>query len=214
MPISIACGTTIPTASNRGKLLLDESSRERFIELTRTKEPKLVFGAHLANWELLLWCCGAYEGEAGIVYRPTNVGPLDRKLLEIRLRSGVSLIAGNAEAFFTAKRMLHGAGVIGMLVDEHFPRGVPVTFFGRECTVNPLLARYARQFDCAIHGGRIVRLPRGKFRLDITDSIVGPRDGSGRLDVAGTMQLVTNVIEGWIREHPEQWLWIQRRWRL
>ncbi|MGB8755261.1 MAG: lipid A biosynthesis lauroyl acyltransferase, partial [Pseudolabrys sp.] len=30
---------------------------------------------------------------------------------------------------------------------------------------------------------------------------------------AGTMQIITSVIEGWIREHPEQWLWMHRRWR-
>jgi len=27
------------------------------------------------------------------------------------------------------------------------------------------------------------------------------------------MQAVTNAIEGWVREHPEQWLWLHRRWR-
>jgi KDO2-lipid IV(A) lauroyltransferase len=31
--------------------------------------------------------------------------------------------------------------------------------------------------------------------------------------VAGTMQVITAVVEGWIREHPEQWLWVHRRWR-
>jgi KDO2-lipid IV(A) lauroyltransferase len=39
------------------------------------------------------------------------------------------------------------------------------------------------------------------------------RDAEGRLDVQGTMQAITSVIEGWVREHPEQWLWVHRRWR-
>ena len=44
---------------------------------------------------------------------------------------------------------------------------------------------------------------------------VGPglRDESGKIDVERTMQAITDVIEGWVREHPEQWLWVHRRWR-
>jgi len=31
--------------------------------------------------------------------------------------------------------------------------------------------------------------------------------------VRGTMQAITDVVEEWVREHPEQWLWVHRRWR-
>jgi Kdo2-lipid IVA lauroyltransferase/acyltransferase len=47
----------------------------------------------------------------------------------------------------------------------------------------------------------------------MTDSIDAPRDADGRIDIKSTMQTITTVIEGWVREHPEQWLWLHRRWR-
>ena len=101
-----------------------------------------------------------------------------------------------------------------MLVDQHYVRGVDVTFFGRTCKANPLLAQLARLVDCPIHGARMVRLPdRDRFRIDLTEAIAPARDTEGRVDVAGTMQIVTSVVEGWVREHPEQWLWLHRRWR-
>jgi KDO2-lipid IV(A) lauroyltransferase len=47
----------------------------------------------------------------------------------------------------------------------------------------------------------------------LTEEIRPVRDADGKIDIAGTMQVVTSVIEGWIREYPEQWLWLHRRWR-
>jgi Kdo2-lipid IVA lauroyltransferase/acyltransferase len=40
-----------------------------------------------------------------------------------------------------------------------------------------------------------------------------PHDAAGRIDIAATTQLITSVVEGWIRQYPEQWLWFHRRWR-
>ena len=89
-----------------------------------------------------------------------------------------------------------------------------VTFFGRRTMANPLLARLAHHFDCPIHGTRIVRLPRQPIsRGEMTEEIAPARDAEGKIDIAGTMQIIMAVIEGWIREHPEQWLWLHRRWR-
>ncbi|MGA3140844.1 MAG: lipid A biosynthesis lauroyl acyltransferase, partial [Xanthobacteraceae bacterium] len=39
------------------------------------------------------------------------------------------------------------------------------------------------------------------------------RDAEGRIDIRGTMQAITSVVEAWVREYPAQWLWLHRRWR-
>jgi Kdo2-lipid IVA lauroyltransferase/acyltransferase len=111
-------------------------------------------------------------------------------------------------------RLLQSGVHVGMLVDQHYTKGVEVTFFGRRCLANPLIALLARQTGCPIHGVRIVRLAdRHRFWGEVTDPIEPPRDADGRIDIKGTMQAITTVIEGWVREHPEQWLWLHRRWR-
>ena len=100
-----------------------------------------------------------------------------------------------------------------MLIDQYYVQGVDVTFFGRRTKANPMLARLARHVECPIHGARMIRMPDHTFRAEITDAIEPTRDSQGRIDVQGTMQIVTNVVEDWVREHPEQWLWLHRRWR-
>jgi KDO2-lipid IV(A) lauroyltransferase len=100
-----------------------------------------------------------------------------------------------------------------MLVDQYYSRGVDVTFFGRRTKANPLLARLARHFDCPFYGLRVVRLPNHRFRAELTEQVQPVRDADGKVDIAGTTQAIMSVIEGWIREYPEQWLWLHRRWR-
>jgi Kdo2-lipid IVA lauroyltransferase/acyltransferase len=102
---------------------------------------------------------------------------------------------------------------VGMLVDQHYSKGVDITFFGRPAKANPLLARLARQIECPIHGVRIVRLPNQRFHAELTEEIEPVRDATGAIDVQGTTQKINSIIEGWVREHPSQWLWLHRRWR-
>jgi len=64
-----------------------------------------------------------------------------------------------------------------------------------------------------VHGVRVIRLPGQRFRLELTPPLELPRDAAGEIDVQGAIAMMTAVVEGWVREHPEQWLWMHRRWR-
>jgi KDO2-lipid IV(A) lauroyltransferase len=202
-----------PDSTESGCIVLDDASRKRFIALRDAEGPALVFGAHLANWELLAWALGCHKGEAAIVYRAPKPSSVQRVLAKMRSNSKVIYISADANAIFKIKNALRRGAWIGQLIDEHYSRGVDVEFFGRPCKATPIIGRLARQFDCPIYGARVVRLPAGQFLVDITDAISIPRDTAGKVDVAETTQLITTIVESWVREHPEQWLWLQRRWR-
>ena len=123
------------------------------------------------------------------------------------------LISTGLDAPMKISQALERGAHVGMLVDQYYVRGVEVTFFGRKTRANPLIARLAQHFDCPIHGTRIVRLPDHRFRAELSEEITPARDADGKIDIAATMQIIMAVIEGWVREHPEQWLWLHRRWR-
>jgi Lauroyl/myristoyl acyltransferase len=154
-----------------------------------------------------------YGIDSAVLYRKPNIAGVDRWLRETRTASMGELISASLDAPLKLAEALERGAHVGMLVDQYYRRGVPVTFFGRRTMANPLLARLAQHFDCPIHGVRIVRLPNHTFRGDMTEQIAPARDAQGKIDIAGTMQIITSVVEGWIREHPEQWLWLHRRWR-
>jgi KDO2-lipid IV(A) lauroyltransferase len=129
-----------------------------------------------------------------------------------KVKMGTLIPAGRDAPLRLAEALRKGQHV-AMLVDQYFTGGVEVTFFGRKTRANPTLARLLRQIECPIHGVRIIRLPGHRFRAELSEEVKPVRDGTGQIDIQGTMQAITTVVEGWIREHPDQWLWLHRRWR-
>jgi KDO2-lipid IV(A) lauroyltransferase len=176
-------------------------------------KPGVIFAAHLGNWELPALLTAMYGFKGGVVYRAPNNARVAAEVKRIREGLMGQLIPTGIEGVVVARSILEDGGHVGMLVDQHSRTGTPVTFFGRECLANPLLARLARLYECPIVGVRVIRLPEHRFRIDAVGPIDPPRDAKGRIDEQATMQLITSIVEGWVREYPEQWLWLHRRWR-
>ncbi len=196
-----------------GRFDISAENLERYRRVAEGGKPTLVFAAHLGNWELPAISAAADGVDSAVLYRGPNIKALDRWITGTRSALMGRLIPTGLDAPLKLAEALERGTHVGMLVDQYYVRGVPVTFFGRSTRANPLLARLARHFDCPIHGVRLIRLPGHRYRGDITEAIAPARDAEGKVDIAATMQIIMSVIEGWIRENPEQWLWQHRRWR-
>lgn len=200
-----------PARPNSGRIMTDAA--DLFEALRHDGKPALCFAAHLGNWELPAVAAAAHGLPSAVVYRMPNNKAVAREITRIRAPLMGRLIRTRAQAALEMAAALENGEHLGVLVDQHFSRGVDVTFFGRTCKANPSIARLARRFDCPVVGVRVIRLPGQRFEIRAAGPFSLPRDGSGEVDVAATTQLITSVIEGWIREHPGQWLWFHRRWR-
>jgi Kdo2-lipid IVA lauroyltransferase/acyltransferase len=191
---------------------------ERFLRVKDDGKPALIFAAHLANWELPAVIAASDGLEAAVLYRRPNLGAIADAVIALRRGLMGEMVASSMSAPVALADALRRGKHVAMLVDQHYGRGVEVTFFGRKCMANPLIAMLAREIECPIHGTRVIRLPGNRlpgnrFAGEISEEVAPVRDEQGRIDVKGTMQAITAVIEGWVREHPEQWLWLHRRWR-
>ncbi len=196
-----------------GRIEITREQIDRYMALAKDGKPALVFAAHLANWELPAICAATYQLDSAVLYRRPNIKAVDRWVARTRAANMGELINTGLDAPVKIAEALERGAHVGMLVDQYYVRGVDVTFFGRRTKANPLLARLARHFDCPIYGTRVIRLPGHRLRPELSEEIAPARDPEGKIDIAGTMQIITSVVEGWIREYPEQWLWLHRRWR-
>jgi KDO2-lipid IV(A) lauroyltransferase len=196
-------------------VVADAATSERFHRLRHDGKPALIFAAHLANWELPALVAARHGLDTAVLFRPPNIRAVSDAVLKIRAGAMGTLVATGLDAPVKLLRVLEAGGHVAMLADQHFVKGVEVMFFGRPAKANPLIAQLARHVECPIHGVRIVRRgdDRNRFMIEMTEAVAPARDPQGRVDIQGTMQAITAVIEGWVREHPEQWLWLHRRWR-
>jgi KDO2-lipid IV(A) lauroyltransferase len=202
-----------PALPEQSRIEIEPRTHELFAQLRLDGKPALIFAAHLGNWELPAVAAMAHGLDGASLYRRPNSASANRIIEELRAVKMGTLIPTGRDAPLRMAEALRKGQHVGMLVDQYFTNGVEVTFFGRRTKANPTLARLLRQIECPVHGVRIIRLPGHRFRAELTEELAPVRDASGQIDVQGTMQAITSVVEGWIREYPDQWLWLHRRWR-
>jgi Kdo2-lipid IVA lauroyltransferase/acyltransferase len=200
---------------DRGKIDSDRvelRGAEIFNRLAADPRPHIFFTAHTGNFELLPIAAGHFGLQLTSMFRAPNNPYLAEELFSARDASRGHLLPSQPGAAFTLAGILERGGNIGVLVDQKFSGGLRTTFFGRECQTSPLAPKLARQFDCDIHPARAIRLPGNRFRIELFEKLELPRTPEGKVDVNATAQLLNDVVEGWVREDPGQWMWFHKRW--
>ncbi|HEX9188102.1 MAG TPA: lysophospholipid acyltransferase family protein, partial [Vicinamibacteria bacterium] len=86
-------------------------------------------------------------------------------------------------------------------------------FFGRPAASTTVTAAVALKTGCAVVPVRCVLKPDGRYRMVYGPPVEWAATGRKDEDVAALTQHLASIIEGWVRETPEQWLWLHRRWK-
>ena len=197
-------------AGERG--LVEVEGAELFLELRERKGPFIFFTAHQGCFELLPVCAATFGLEVTALFRPPNNRYIAERVLGARRTAGGHLVPSKAGAVWALAGAMERGGSVGMLVDQKFARGIPGTFFGRPVRTNPLVPKLARQFGAEVYQARSIRLPDGRYRLELMPRLDLPRGADGQIDVAASCQRLNDTVESWVREHPDQWMWFHRRW--
>lgn len=174
-------------------------------------KPGIFFSAHMANWEIGPLSVTQRGLPIHLIYRAPN-NPWMERLFQHRWPGSGKLIPKGAGGARRALELMGEGGHLGMLVDQKMNDGIAVPFFGRDAMTAPALAQIALKFDCPVVPSRIERLDGARFRITHLAPLVPPQSGDRHADIAAMMAEVNTIIEGWIRERPEQWLWLHGRW--
>ncbi len=185
-----------------------------FLRLRDEQRPRIFVTAHTGAFEMIPLIASRYGLEVAALFRAPNNPYLAEELSEARQVSQARMIASRSGAAIALARILEDGGNVGMLVDQKFNGGIMTTFFGRQCETSPLAPRLARQFETDIYPARCIRLPGNRYRLQLQDKIEPPRNEAGEIDAAALAQQLNDIVEGWVREYPDQWMWFHKRWQI
>jgi Kdo2-lipid IVA lauroyltransferase/acyltransferase len=171
----------------------------------------IIFSGHLANWELAALAALQYGIRVAQLYRAADNPLVDRMIARYRSDRGEFVAKGAAGARRVVALLREGAHLT-LLADQKMNDGIPVPFFGRSAMTAPALAYFALRYDCDVLPARVERLGGAHFRLTVHPPLPISRSGDMHADAVALMARVNATLEEWIRERPQEWLWLHRRW--
>jgi KDO2-lipid IV(A) lauroyltransferase len=173
--------------------------------------PRIIFSGHLGNWEILPLFGNMLGMNVDVIFRRPNNPYVDRLLLGMRGDHG-GLVPKGVLGAVLSRSTLDRGGLLGLLADQKHNQGVAVPLFGRPAMTAPMVAKLALQYRCPVHGAWVRRLDGLNFRVTVEPPLDIPDSGDHEADVAAILGQVNATYERWIRQSPEQWMWVHRRW--
>jgi KDO2-lipid IV(A) lauroyltransferase len=173
----------------------------------------LFFTGHFGFWEVHAIAHALKIEPIGVLARALDNERLNTVLEEIRQRTGNTVIYRQG-TIRRVMRMLHGGHGVALLIDQHIQGrdAVYVDFFDRPAATTSALAALALRTGAPIVPVFALPLGPGRYRV-IYEHPVEPPQADSEQAVREFTQRCTDVLEMYVRRHPELWLWMHRRWR-
>ena len=189
--------------------LIEYEGLENYLDAKKAGKGVLVATAHLGNWELSAFAHALMTEPMNVMVRPLDNALIDRLVEHRRTLSGNRLIL-KTDGARAVLRALRNNEAVGILVDQNtsVTEGVFVNFFGKPACANTGFVKLAYHSRApVIPGFAVWDEARGRYVLHFLPEV--PLIGDEQADT----QQIHSILEKVIREYPDQWMWIHRRWK-
>jgi KDO2-lipid IV(A) lauroyltransferase len=187
--------------------------QERLFQIAADKVPVVFVSGHLSNWEVMPAAIVDSGVTCEMTYRAANNPYVDERIKQSRFRYGVRLFApkGGDGSRELLEGMKQGKSV-ALMNDQKFNGGVEAPFFGHPVRTAPGPTRLAIRFGTVLQPMSVQRIKGARFRVVVHDPINPPRTGDRKADIEAGVRMINAFMEERIRERPEDWFWVHRRW--
>lgn len=173
----------------------------------------IMLTAHIGNFQLPAMIAGFFGIPITSITKTFKPAALNEHWRRVRDRFGVKS-AERRGSFRACLAALKSNRMLGFILDQNMKRneGIFVDFFGRPACTTPGLALLSVVSGSPVIPAFTFRRPDGSYRIDVLPALAPPPDREPET-IRRATQEYTAIIESVIRRHPEQWIWIHRRWR-
>ncbi len=201
----------------RDHIEISATGRSRVNRVFSLNRPVVVVTGHMGSWELLGGLCRLIvpETPCQVVVRL----PKDKALgeLMLRLRSvGHLQVLAHRNAARKVLKCLKNKGMSAFLVDHNCSRdeAVFLPFLGKTAAVNMGPALLALRAKALVQPVFLLREGKGMYRLHVSETLdTAALTGTRDENIRAIAEFYTRAVEEVIREHPEQWFWMHKRWK-
>ena len=186
---------------------------ERLHQIAAERLPVVFISGHLSNWEVMPAAIVDSGVTCQMTYRAANNPYVDDRIKKSRFRYGVRLFApkGGDGARELLEAMGRGESV-ALMNDQKFNGGVAAPFFGHLAHTAPGPTRLALRFGTVLQPMSVQRTKGARFKVVVHDPIIVPRTSDRTADIEAGVRLINRFMEDRIRERPEEWFWVHKRW--
>lgn len=193
--------------------LLETVGAEHITAALARKKGVIVLSAHTGNWDLLCTMAPAWGYPLTIITKNIKNKTINEIWMEIRGRYGLKFVPAH-NSYRACLQALRKNEIIGFVLDQNMIRteGIFVDFFGKPACTTPGLAYMSAQSGAPVVPVFMLRRPGGRHLMKVLPPIDPPPDRDSGT-IRDYTQRYTRAIEDIVRDFPEQWIWIHRRWK-
>jgi KDO2-lipid IV(A) lauroyltransferase len=187
---------------------------DHFRQAAETRRGFVLVSAHLGNWEIgLQYLACRFQTPILLVVRSLRPGPADRWMNAVRSRFGHQVVE-KKNAFPAMMKTIRQGGIVALMLDvSRRKQSVPVDFFGHRARASHAASLLAIRCNVPVIAAFSFRSPGGTFSIDIPPPFAIQRSGELKALLQSNTQLLTAAAEAAVRKHPDQYLWMQKRWK-
>ena len=181
--------------------------------LNNMKNGILLLLSHFGNWELMGVIPKIMNHPISVIAKPVKNSRIDRWVTNIREGAGLKVIPAEKGGKKVIGALRENR-LVGILIDQRAKRseGIWVDFFGRKAPTTPAVAVLAVRTGAPVVPVFMIRAGNREHRLVVKEPLKLVKTGEIKKDVEANTQLMNQTLESMIRQYPDQWFWVHRRW--
>jgi len=187
---------------------------EHLYQALQARRGLVLASAHLGNWEFgLLYLSCRFQTPILLVVRPFWPDPLDRWINGVRRRFG-NKVVGKSRALYAMMKTIRQGGIVALMLDvSRRKQSVPAEFFGHPVRASHAAALLAVRCNVPVIAAFSSRNSDDTLSFDVLPPLAVQRSGDFQDLLKHNTQLFTETVETAVRKHPDQYFWMQKRWK-